>query len=98
MNATERYPETLQFLGGYLHQDWPEDYATADEAVRVAIAESDAKRLRGVERELPTLLRLPEDDLRAVLAELCDYYPPGDGRSWRGWLEEVHRAVSAASR
>lgn len=63
VDATERFPETFQFLGGYLHQHWPEDYGTADEAVRVAIAESGADRLRGVERELPSLLRLSDNDL-----------------------------------
>ena len=33
MSAGARYPELVQFLGGYLHQDWTLDAATADEAV-----------------------------------------------------------------
>lgn len=97
MDPVERFPETFQLLGAYLHQDFDRDYGTVDEALRVAIVEADKDRLRAVGHELRVILAMPDSEDEAVVRALCYYYPPGDGRSWRGWLESVQTAVTQAS-
>jgi hypothetical protein len=38
LEALERWPSLVQFLGGYLHQDWPEKSGAIERAIDVAIA------------------------------------------------------------
>jgi hypothetical protein len=37
LEAQERWPNLFQFLGGYLHQDWPEHSGTPEKAIEDAI-------------------------------------------------------------
>ena len=47
----ERWPDLQQFLGCYLHQDWPTDYGSPEAAVDAAIAEYDLPARQAVARE-----------------------------------------------
>jgi hypothetical protein len=90
--ASERFPDLLQFFGGYLHQDWDMDYPDVDAAIDAAIVESP-DRLVLVAHQLDELLAAvsTEDEAETAVNELTGwgYYPPGNGRTWRGWLAEV---------
>jgi hypothetical protein len=91
VRATEAYPELFRFLGGHLHQDWPEDAASADEAVEQAIAGAPRERLATVADEIDALLRTcrAEQALQDAVVQLCEYHPPGDGLTYREWLRDV---------
>jgi hypothetical protein len=39
LEAQERWPNLFQFLGGYLHQDWPIHSASPEQAVEQAVAD-----------------------------------------------------------
>ncbi len=58
-----------QFLGGYLHEDWPEESGTPQAAVDAAIADYPLELRQQVRRELAALLRSTNEDtsLRRVL-------------------------------
>jgi hypothetical protein len=49
--AKERWPTLYQFIGGYLHEDWPEMYGTPADAVGVAISEYPLELQQQVLRE-----------------------------------------------
>ena len=67
--AEARYPTLSQFLGGYLHEDWPEMHGTPEAAVDKAISEYPIELRRVVRKELADLLMRTEDDtqLRSLL-------------------------------
>ena len=64
-----RFERLWQFLGGYLHQDWPELHGTPEGAVSDAIADYPLEMLEEVHRQLEAVLAETPDDtrLRAVL-------------------------------
>ncbi|HEX8625614.1 MAG TPA: contact-dependent growth inhibition system immunity protein [Allosphingosinicella sp.] len=62
--ADALYPLLNQFLGGYLHEDWPIFSGTPEKAVEQAIAEYPVPARQQVRRELAALLEGCEDDVR----------------------------------
>ena len=64
-----RYRLLSQFLGSYLHQNWPDFYETPDQAVETAIEECPTELRQQLRRELASLLAETPDDkqLRDVL-------------------------------
>lgn len=93
------YPQ-LYRLQAYLHQDWPDDYpdvwAAIDDFLTGA-TESDARRLVN---EVGSILASTnsEDGLQKTFiwdpsGLLLQYYPPGDGYTTKGWLEDLQRHV-----
>ena len=58
------YPMLVQFLGGYLHEDWPIFSGTPEKAVDQAIAEYPVPLRQQVRRELVSLLGRCDDDAR----------------------------------
>ena len=34
-----------------------------------------------------------EEVVEDVVRKLCDYYPPGDGRTWLGWLSTLREQL-----
>lgn len=64
-----RFYRLGQFLGGYLHEDWPHFYRTPERAVDKAIEEYPIELRQEVRRELRALLsEVTEDEkLRDVL-------------------------------
>lgn len=85
----EPYPDALQLLGCYLHQDFDLDDGTADAAIEHAVTESDADRLSGAARELAEIADLDDRSIETILNRLCSYHPPSDGRTYREWLLSV---------
>ena len=94
--AGARYPMLQQFLGCYLHQDWPEESGTPQRAVEEAIADCPLERRRQVRRELAALLRSTDEDtsLRRVLNDGLGvevyFREPSEARAF---AEEVERKL-----
>lgn len=91
-----RYPLLQQFLGAYLHQDWPEESGTPEAAVDEAIADHPLEMRRQVRRELAALLSSTEDDcgLRRILNDgLGVYVYFAKPREARAFAEEVERKL-----
>ena len=51
LEAEDRWPTLYQFLGGYLHQDWPEDDGTPEAAVDHAISDYSLEQRKLVAKE-----------------------------------------------
>ena len=67
--AEERYQDLWQFLGCYLHQDWPVFHGSPEGAVDDAIQESSRKRREAAKTQLDEVVAAAEDDvdLRRIL-------------------------------
>ncbi|MHB0969999.1 MAG: contact-dependent growth inhibition system immunity protein [Thermoanaerobaculia bacterium] len=86
------YPQLHQFFGAYFHQDWMLDDATVEEVIERFISENPRSAIVETQHELDRLLGAVEDDAAlasAVAAMGCEYYPPGDDRTYRDWLTAV---------
>ena len=67
----QRFYRLGQFLGCYLHEDWPEMHGTPSKAIDAAISEYPIKLLQQVRHEFALLLEeTPNDvELRSKLGE-----------------------------
>lgn len=98
MSALSRYPHLAELLGGYLHQDWEEEFGTAAEAVaayRAGAGADDAARSR---EEIGRLLKRTKSEAglaKACRALGCAFLPTG---GWRRWLEEVSARLAPAEK
>ncbi len=94
-------PALEQLFGGYLHEDWADDYADVWQAVDdfVRSQPSYAPAVRGEVEQV-----LTECKSEATLEECLDglglvYYPPGLGwSSYRTWLIAVADRVDDVRR
>ena len=91
-------PALWQFLGAYLHQDWPLEFD--DEWAALGRFAEDSPELAGqlpVEIDLVLRANGSEGDLRTFLiGEGCNYIPDAQTGGYRGWLTEIARRVSAS--
>jgi hypothetical protein len=95
MNQT--YPNLDEFFGTYFHQDWNSDAASAREIVENYLREWPAEGVAAARTELEKLLSEVESESelgRCVQQLGCYYNPPGDGLTYRAWLEQVARVLS----
>src|SRR5947209_3181712 len=93
MNKT-RFPELEQFLGCYFHQDWVDDYPTAEAAIEAYLTESSEDNVRAVCEELNQALN--SQDSPAFLLEMgCYYNPRAEGISEAQWLKKIHKELTA---
>ena len=95
MNMT---PALWEFLGGYLHQDWADEFTDEWQALDQFI--SDAPELAsGLAGEINRVLSEhdSEYDLHSYLTQQGANYRPLDEGGYRGWLTEIARRVSAAT-
>ena len=82
---------------GYFHQDWQIEGENA-RAVLDFFASSDPHMVAGARDAAADMLarNLAEQELEAELeAAGLDYYPPGDGMTYREWLELVVERLTA---
>jgi hypothetical protein len=84
----QRFYRLGQFLGCYLHEDWPEMHGTPEKAVEAAISEYPIELRQQVRHELATLLEETTDDtqLRSRLNDglgVCVYFKqPAEARTF----------------
>ena len=97
----KRYPALEQLFGGYLHEDWADDYADFAQAVD-AFVEHQPDLAPAASGEIAQLL--VECDSEADLEQRLDdlglvYYPPGLGwSSYRSWVLAVASRLEEALR
>jgi hypothetical protein len=90
--AMTEYFNLSQFFGGYLNQDWPDEYsdewAALDEFLR-----DNPNAAKEFRPEIQTLLdqRLPEGELsRVIFYDLgCGFSAEVDGWKYRDWLQAL---------
>ena len=63
---------------------------TVDSAIRDF---GKSGELSAVERELAALAAADDVTIETVLGAICCYYPPGNGLTYREWLNRVLRRV-----
>ncbi len=87
------YPTLWQFFGGYLHQDWHDDYPDVWAAVAGFLADGPPENVQLFQDEIASLLagHPAEDDVRhLVLDDLDSYYlAEVDGWKYRDWLQAL---------
>lgn len=89
--AKDAYPATLQLHLAYFHQDWGEEYGTAENAVAMFIQRSDlAPLLAGETRRILDTFE-SEEDLDSFFETRMgsDFIPELDGFTWRSFLQWV---------
>ena len=92
--TTNQFPQLRQLFGCYLHQDWPLEYDTAEDAIRAFRADMSSAPLDAECEELSEVIELLNrqaiDDPTRFLIELgCDYNTAADGLTVVAWLVRV---------
>jgi len=87
-----RYPSLLQFFGGYLNEDWPDEHA--DEwAALDAYLRDNPHGASGFSSQIQALLaeNLNDEELRRVLLHdlACAYSAEVTGWRYRDWLQAL---------
>jgi hypothetical protein len=97
---TNEFPELVQFLGGYFHQDFLLDYGNPNAAIEAYLAESPLESIlsacKELERIIPLLEQMdkPETFLWQTLG--CYYDPKADGLTVVDWLNQVRKKLAAS--
>ena len=90
--------ELRQFAGGYFHEDYDLEFATADEAVGGFRQESPSESINTVLHELKSLVdsSLTEDELDDLwINQLhANYDPREDGMTYREWFAHVRELLT----
>lgn len=86
-----------RILGAYLNQDWPDDYGeNVWDVVRDFCSSEPSDTITSVADQVLSILDSDygEMELKSIFEQLrLEYYPPGDGCSYRGWLVELERFI-----
>jgi CdiI immunity protein len=84
------YPNLDQLFGAYFNQDWKMDAPTVEAVLERYLNDGPVEDVAKALSELKSLLTLPEDKIEKTLDLMhCYYYPLGDGRTYREWLNQV---------
>jgi len=86
------YPLLWQFFGGYMHQDWRDDYADEWAAVEGFVQDAPTK-VAAFRREIATLLteHPSEDEVRELVLDDLEssYLAEVAGWTYRAWLQAL---------
>jgi hypothetical protein len=101
MTAATPYPTLDAFFGGYMHQDWRDDYADEWAAVDAFVAEGPAEAPGLFRSEIAMLLTQhpTEDEVRRVVLDDLDSYYLADVSGWkyRDWLQALSDHAAKAT-
>ncbi len=93
------YPSLFQFFGGYLNQDWPDEYADEWAALEEYLSDNP-RGATGFCPEIQALLEEHPDEgelRRMLFQELgCAYSAEVDGWKYRDWLQALSDHVEKA--
>jgi hypothetical protein len=95
-----QFPNLLQVLGGYLHQDFDLDYESPDAALRAATENQGHDPITGALREIDRLLasEIGDDELMQLIERLTAGFSPSlAGWTAREWLRHTRELLSSAS-
>lgn len=88
---SQQYPALWQFLGAYLHQDWPDEYKSPSAALRDFVS-GEPHYAGDLPAEIAQVLSSEADDaaLEGILADLgSPFVPSRSGRNPRDWLRDL---------
>ena len=96
----DRWPELWQFFG-YFHQDFLDEYGSAEGAIDAFLNESDPEYVQKVLGQLEEYLefsrdylsRHPEEQYWLLESMRVAYNPGADGYTEIGWLEHVRQRL-----
>lgn len=93
------YPQLWQFFGGYMHQDWRDDYVDEWAAVE-GFARDAPARVEALRAEIATLLTQhpSEEEVREIILDDLDSYYLVEVNGWkyRDWLQALSDHVEKA--
>lgn len=82
-----------QLFGGYLHQDWPDEFGSDAEAVQAMIEGDTPDTIAAAREELRELLsmQISEQELANIMVNRlgCYFEPASVGKTYREWLKGV---------
>jgi hypothetical protein len=93
------YPDLLQFLGGYFHQDFLCVHATPDAAIDDFLRSGPRELRLSLCKELDLALsdiRAGRDPASLLEEHCCDYDPTPDGWEIADWLRYVRTRIADA--
>jgi hypothetical protein len=105
--SVEPYTDLAYLLHAYFHQNWAAPYERAGTTpsyqqvvVDFRAAETPQKVARVVADLDDVIARdLSESELRALSRRLgSQFYPPGVGKTYQAWFEEIRALLAAAPR
>jgi hypothetical protein len=92
MKNRDRFENAHQFLGGYFHPDWGDDYNEPEEVVAQFIKDTHRQTRINVLRELREIIaEFQGPDLDRIILSIGCFYSPERyrGITMRDWLEAV---------
>jgi hypothetical protein len=94
------YPTLEQFLGGYLHLDWHDDYPDEWAAVDGFLADGPPENIQLFRAEIASLLteHPAEEDVRRIVLDDLDscYLADVNGWKYRDWLKALSDQAAKA--
>ena len=95
--SEQEYRHLRTLLGGYLHQDWPDEFSTPDEAIAAFKESHPSEAVERVCKELDEVIPLVEQmqDPERFLCDVlwCYYCPEADGLTVANWLIHVREKL-----
>jgi len=95
--SEEQYRNLRHLLGGYLHQDWHNEFSSPDDAIAAFKAREPQKSIERACNELqkiiPQLAQMPDPERFLCDVLWCYYYPKADGLTVADWLEQVRKKL-----
>ena len=94
---TKDFTSLAQFLGGYFHQDWVDEFSTYEDAIAAFKNGEPAEYISFVCEELERtllLIRGGAEDPERVLKQLgCYYNPTAAGLCVADWFEKIQEQL-----
>jgi len=95
--ADDQFPALFQLFGGYFHQDWREEYTSADDALAAFKNEAPIGALHDALVEIDEVmsLQLDDPDLGRLLTDglASNYMPHTDGLSNTQWFVHLRNVL-----
>jgi hypothetical protein len=99
MKLDYKNSQLYNFLGGNLHNFWPEEYGTWENAINDYLTHEGLPVLEKIQKELKIIKDsgFDEGDLRRIVTKelRANFYAPGDGTTYQVWLEKIAIMVEA---
>ena len=99
-DRSDEWRELRTLFSAYLHQDFIDDFGDEWNAVRQYCAHATTSHVLAAADALKDILVRFHDETQ--LREISDrlgssYYPPGVGKTYRGWMTELEQFLLTAS-
>ncbi len=92
------HSDLMNFFAGRLHNMWPEEYGTWENAIHDICQKKSVSYLTTVQDKLKKVIesKYDEDSLADIVNEKfsANIYPPGMDLTYQKWLEIVNEMVS----